>query len=74
VIATIVKLISYQAILLDDKRFLNRELHGGATDGIIGGNTGLRNVMEMVRQVAPLNNTVLILGETGKATDKKRLT
>jgi len=59
------EVLRYQAILLDDKRFLNRELHGGDPDGIIGGNTGLRNVMEMVSQVAPLNNTVLILGETG---------
>lgn len=59
------EVLRYQAILLDDKRFLNRELYGGAADEIIGGNTGLRNVMEMVRQVAPLNNTVLILGETG---------
>lgn len=58
------EVLRYQAILLDDKRFLNRELHGGA-DEIIGGSTGLRNVMEMVRQVAPLNNTVLLLGETG---------
>ncbi|NVN92399.1 MAG: GAF domain-containing protein, partial [Desulfuromonadales bacterium] len=48
------EVLRYQAILLDDKRFLNRELHGDAADGIIGGNTGLRNVMEMVRQVAPL--------------------
>jgi hydrogenase-4 transcriptional activator len=59
------EVLRYQAILLDDKCFLNRELHGDAADGIIGGNTGLRNVMEMVRQVAPLNSTVLILGETG---------
>jgi transcriptional regulator with GAF, ATPase, and Fis domain len=59
------EVLRYQAILLDDKLFLNRELHGGDPDGIIGGNTGLSNVMEMVRQVAPLNNTVLILGETG---------
>lgn len=59
------EVLRYQAILLDDKRFLNRELHGDAADGIIGGNTGLRNVMEMVHQVAPLNSTVLILGETG---------
>lgn len=59
------EVLRYQAILLDDKRFLNWELHGSATEGIIGGNTGLSNVMEMVRQVAPLNNTVLILGETG---------
>ncbi|NVN92561.1 MAG: GAF domain-containing protein, partial [Desulfuromonadales bacterium] len=48
------EVLRYQAILLDDKRFLNRELYGDAVDGIIGGNTGLRNVMEMVRQVAPL--------------------
>ncbi|WP_305047092.1 sigma 54-interacting transcriptional regulator [Geoalkalibacter sp.] len=59
------EVLRYQAILLDDKRFLSRELHGGAAEEIIGGNTGLRNVMEMVRQVAPLNNTVLLLGETG---------
>ncbi len=59
------EVLRYQAILLDDKRFLNRELHDGAADEIIGGNTGLRNVMEMVSQVAPLNNMVLLLGETG---------
>ncbi|HWI41744.1 MAG TPA: sigma 54-interacting transcriptional regulator [Verrucomicrobiae bacterium] len=60
------EVLRYQTILLDDKRFLNRELYGGASaDGIIGGNTGLRHAMEMVRQVAPLNSTVLILGETG---------
>lgn len=59
------EVLRYQAILLDDKRFLNRELYGGTVDEIIGGNTGLRNVMEMVHQVAQLNNTVLILGETG---------
>jgi len=58
------EVLRYQAVLLDDKRFLSRELHGSA-DEIIGGNTGLRNVMEMVHQVAPLNNTVLLLGETG---------
>lgn len=59
------EVLRYQAILLDDRRFLSRELYGGADDEIIGANTGLRNVMEMVRQVAPLNNTVLLLGETG---------
>ena len=59
------EVLRYQAVLLDDKRFLNRELYGGTADEIIGGNTGLRNVMEMVSQVASLNNTVLILGETG---------
>jgi hydrogenase-4 transcriptional activator len=59
------EVLRYQAILLDDKRFLSRELHRGAAGDVIGGETGLRKVMEMVRQVAPLNNTVLLLGETG---------
>lgn len=59
------EVLRYQDILLDDKRFLNRELNRGVADEIIGGSTGLSGVMEMVRQVAPLNNTVLLLGETG---------
>ena len=59
------EVLRYQDILLDDKRFLHRELNRGVADEIIGERTGLGNVMEMVRQVAPLNNTVLILGETG---------
>ncbi|KAF0218473.1 MAG: putative GAF sensor [Geobacteraceae bacterium] len=57
--------VKYKDILLDDNRFLNRELLSQAGDEIIGGNSGLRNVMEMVRQVAPLSNTVLLMGETG---------
>ncbi len=57
--------IKYRDLLLDDNRFLNRELVTQTGDDIIGGNTGLRNVMEMVRQVAPLGNTVLLIGETG---------
>lgn len=59
------KLLKYQDMLIDDNRFLNRELLSQTSHEIIGGNTGLRNVMDMVRQVAPLNNSVLILGETG---------
>ncbi len=58
-------LLNYRDILLDDNRFLNKELSSQAGDEIIGGNSGLRNVMEMVRQVAPLTNSVLLLGETG---------
>ncbi|MGO9015030.1 MAG: sigma 54-interacting transcriptional regulator [Dissulfurispiraceae bacterium] len=59
------KLLKYRDVLLDDNRFLNRELISQAGDEVIGGNSGLRNVMEMVQQVAQLNNTVLLLGETG---------
>jgi len=57
--------IKYRDILLDDNRFLRRELLSQMGDEIIGGNSGLRHVMEMVRQVAPLSNTVLLMGETG---------
>jgi len=59
------RLLKYKDILLDDNRFLNKEIFSQAGDEIIGENSGLRNVMEMVRQVAPLNNSVLLLGETG---------
>ena len=59
------EVLRYRDILLDDNRFLNRELLSQAGDEIIGGNSGLRNVMEMVLQVAPLSNTVLLMGETG---------
>ena len=59
------EVLRYRDILLDDNRFLNRELLSQAGDEIIGGNSGLRNVMEMIRQVAPLNNTALLMGETG---------
>jgi transcriptional regulator with GAF, ATPase, and Fis domain len=59
------EVLRYRDILLDDNRFLNRELLSQAGDEVIGGNSGLLNVMEMVRQVAPLNNTVLLMGETG---------
>jgi transcriptional regulator with GAF, ATPase, and Fis domain len=47
----------------------NRELHRellSTTDGeIIGADSGLAGVMEMVRQVAPLVSPVMLLGETG---------
>ncbi|QEM70263.1 sigma-54-dependent Fis family transcriptional regulator [Geobacter sp. FeAm09] len=59
------EVVKYQDILLDDNRFLKNELFSKVGDEVIGGNSGLCNVMEMVGQVAPLNNTVLLLGETG---------
>lgn len=59
------EVLRYRDNLLDDNRFLNRELSYQTGDEIIGGNSGLRNVMEMVRQVAPLSATVLLMGETG---------
>lgn len=51
--------------LTSDNRYLNRELLSLSGDKIVGENNGLADVMTMVKQVAPLDNTVLILGETG---------
>lgn len=52
-------------MLADDNRYLNRQIHKIAGDEVIGQDFGLRDVMEMVRQVAPLSSQVLLLGETG---------
>nr|WP_320049168.1 sigma 54-interacting transcriptional regulator [uncultured Desulfuromonas sp.] len=57
--------IKYREILLDDNRFFNRELLAHSDEEVIGASSGLANVMEMVRQVAPRSNTVLLMGETG---------
>ncbi|RPJ08912.1 MAG: AAA family ATPase [Deltaproteobacteria bacterium] len=51
--------------LTDDNRYLHRELLQLSGEEIIGSDFGLRGVMEMVRQVAPLSSPVLLLGETG---------
>ncbi|PLX89962.1 MAG: Fis family transcriptional regulator [Desulfuromonas sp.] len=51
--------------LADDNRFLNKELKRTSQVTIIGADGGLQSVMEMVEQVGHLNNSVLLLGETG---------
>lgn len=58
-------LARYKDLLLDDNRFLAKELRGEVFGELIGAEGGLRDVMTMVGQVAPLQNTVLLLGETG---------
>ena len=59
------ELLHYRDILLDDNSFYRNELAAEVGDTIVGSTTGLRTVMDGVHQVAPLNNTVLLLGETG---------
>ncbi len=59
------KLLHNRDILLDDNSFYRKELTAELSDTVVGAATGLRHVMEAVHQVAPLNNTVLLLGETG---------
>lgn len=57
------QMIQRQDILLDDKEFLQKELIRPAK--VIGEYSGLKDVMDMVNNVAPMNNTVMISGETG---------
>lgn len=59
------ELLELKELLAEDNRFLHSELRQVAGEEIIGADFGLRGVMEMVRQVAPLSSPVLLLGETG---------
>lgn len=58
-------LLELKEHLVSDNRYLNRELISQSGDEVIGADTGLRGVMNQVRRIAHLNNTVLLLGETG---------
>ncbi|MBU0970228.1 MAG: sigma 54-interacting transcriptional regulator [Proteobacteria bacterium] len=51
--------------LADDNRYLQDELNKMTGEQVIGAGQGLKEVMEMVRQVSPLESPVLLLGETG---------
>ncbi|MBN1382808.1 MAG: sigma-54-dependent Fis family transcriptional regulator [Deltaproteobacteria bacterium] len=59
------ELLELKELLAEDNRFLHRELRQIAGEEIVGADFGLRGVMEMVRQVAPLSSPVLLSGETG---------
>jgi transcriptional regulator with GAF, ATPase, and Fis domain len=59
------EVLELKELLAEDNRFLHSELRQIAGEEIIGADFGLRGVMEMVRQVAPLTSPVMLLGETG---------
>ncbi|MBU2645672.1 sigma 54-interacting transcriptional regulator [bacterium] len=59
------ELLRLKELLADDNRYLHKELQRMAGSEVIGADKGLRDVMTLVRQVAPLNSPVLIQGETG---------
>ena len=59
------EVVRLQELLADDNRYLHRELHRITGNEIVGEDYGLKGVMEMVRQVAPMDSHVLLLGETG---------
>jgi len=59
------ELLELKNLLAEDNRFLHSELRQTVGEEIIGADFGLKGVMEMVRQVAPLPSPVLLTGETG---------
>ncbi len=59
------EILRLKDMLADDNRYLHRRMMEMTGDTIVGADFGLRNVMRMVRQVAPLNSPVLLMGETG---------
>jgi len=63
------KVVKLKELLADDNRYLNRELCQLSGMEIVGADFGLRPVIEMVRQVAPSDSPVLLLGETGVGKD-----
>ena len=63
------QLINIKDKLLDDNQYLLGELRNTYSNKIIGEHSGLKIVMNMVQQVAPLNSPVLLIGETGVGKD-----
>jgi transcriptional regulator with GAF, ATPase, and Fis domain len=63
------EVLKLQELLADDNRYLQRELLISSGEDIIGANFGLAGIMELVREVAPLDSPVLLLGETGTGKD-----
>jgi len=59
------EVVRFKDMLADDNRYLFDELRSALGDEIIGSDFGLKAVMKMVQQVAPLDSPVLLLGETG---------
>lgn len=59
------EMVKLKDMLDAENRELNRALFHRSTDDVMGADTGLKGVMEMVRQVAPLDSPAMLLGETG---------
>jgi len=59
------EILRLQDMVFDDNRYLHRQILEMTGDTIIGADFGLKEVTEAVRQVAPLNSPVLLVGETG---------
>ena len=52
-------------LMTDDIRYLQGKLQHFSGDDIVGEDFGLKEVIEMVKEVAPLDSPILLQGETG---------
>jgi transcriptional regulator with GAF, ATPase, and Fis domain len=59
------EVLKLKDLLADENRYLHDELQRLSGDEIIGADFGLKGVLDLVHQVAPLASPVLLLGETG---------
>ena len=59
------ELVKLRDTLTDDNQFFKDELRSKSESEIIGANSGLKDVMDLVRMVAPSKSTALLIGETG---------
>lgn len=60
-----IKLLQLKDQALDENEFLTQELRRITESELIGANSGLRDTMKAVEQLAGVNTPVLIMGETG---------
>ena len=59
------EMVRLKDLLAEDNRSLSMEIERFSGTQVIGADFGLRQVMDMVRSVAPMSSPVLLLGETG---------
>lgn len=59
------EVLRLKEMLVEDNQDLRRQLLRSSGTDVIGADFGLRDVMELVQQVAPLGTPVLLLGESG---------
>jgi len=59
------EIIKLKEMVEAENRELHRELRHISVDEIVGADFGLNRIMEMVRQVAPIDTPVMLLGESG---------
>ena len=59
------ELVQVKDLLAEDNRALSEDIRRTINIEVVGADLGLREVMKMVRQVAPSSSPTLLLGETG---------